>query len=86
MAIYRGKKVTLNRPSLIRKGEPGYGKKKRKVFVRMPSGRIKRVPFGDAKMRIRKSNKKARKSFRARHNCANPGPKYKARYWSCKAW
>ena len=65
-----------------------------KVYVKDPSsGNVKKVNFGhggtSAKrptMRIRKSNPKARKSFRARHNCANPGPKTKARYWSCRKW
>ena len=42
--------------------------------------------FGDPNMPIRKNNPEARKSFRARHNCDNPGPKTSARYWSCKAW
>jgi hypothetical protein len=89
-AEYRGRKVTLNKPM---RGDV----KKFKVYVRDPkTGNIKKVNFGhggtSAKkagqktMRIRKSNPKARKSFRARHNCDNPGPKTKARYWSCKKW
>jgi len=79
-AEYRGRKVTLNKPM---KGDV----KKSKVYVRDPkTGNVKKVNFGDPKMRIRKSNPKARKSFRARHNCKNPGPKTKARYWSCRAW
>ena len=49
-------------------------------------GKIVKVNFGDKKMRIKKSNPKRRKSFRARHNCANPGPRTKARYWSCRKW
>ena len=49
-------------------------------------GNVVKVNFGDPNMRIKKSNPKRRKSFRARHNCDNPGPKWKARYWSCKAW
>jgi hypothetical protein len=60
--------------------------KKSKVYVRKPNGNIVKVNFGDKKMRIKKSNPKRRKSFRARHNCANPGPRWKARYWSCRAW
>ena len=47
---------------------------------------IRKVNFGDPNMRIKKSNPKRRKSFRARHNCDNPGPKTKARYWSCRKW
>ena len=86
-AEYRGRKVPLNKPM---RGDV----KKFKVYVKDPkTGNIKKVNFGhggtSAKrktMRIRKSNPKARKSFRARHNCANPGPKTKARYWSCRKW
>ena len=86
MAIFKGKKVTLNKPSRIRKGQPGYGKKKSQVYVKTTGGKVKRVTFGDPNMRIKKSSPARRKSFRARHNCSNPGPKTKARYWSCKAW
>ena len=84
-AEYRGRKVTLNKPT---RGDV----KKFKVYVKNPKGNVVKVNFGqggDAKggtMRIRKSNPKARKNFRARHNCDNPGPKTKARYWSCKKW
>jgi hypothetical protein len=91
-AEYQGRKVTLNKPVRTPKSEP----KKFKVFVKDPkTGNVKMVRFGhqgggankDSKtMRIKKSNPKRRKSFRARHNCSNPGPKTKARYWSCKAW
>lgn len=79
-AKYKGRTVKLNKPM---RGDV----KKFKVFVRDPStGNIKKVNFGDKNMRIKKSNPKRRKSFRARHNCANPGPKTKARYWSCRKW
>ena len=89
-AKYRGRKVKLNKPT---RGDV----KKFKVYVKDPkTGNIKKVNFGhggssakkkgEKTMRIRKSNKKARKSFRARHNCKNPGPKTKARYWSCRKW
>ena len=89
-AEYQGRKVPLNKPM---RGDS----KKFKVYVKDPkTGNVKKVNFGhggtSAKkagqktMKIRKSNPKARKSFRARHNCANPGPKTSARYWSCKAW
>jgi hypothetical protein len=60
--------------------------KKSKVYVRGPKGNVVKVNFGDKKMRIKKSNPKRRRSFRARHNCANPGPRWKARYWSCRSW
>ena len=89
-AEYRGRKVPLNKPM---RGDV----KKFKVYVKDPkTGNVKKVNFGhggtSAKklgqktMKIRKSNPKARKSFRARHNCDNPGPKTKARYWSCRKW
>ena len=78
-AKYRGRNVPLG------KRMPG-DVKKSKVYVRKPNGNIVKVNFGDKKMRIKKSNPKRRKSFRARHNCANPGPRWKARYWSCRAW
>ena len=78
-AEYRGRKVPLNKPM---RGDV----KKFKVYVKNPKGNIVKVNFGDKKMRIKKSNPKRRKSFRARHNCDNPGPKTKARYWSCRKW
>jgi hypothetical protein len=79
-AEYRGRKVKLGKPM---RGDV----KKFKVFVKNPkTGNVKKVNFGDPNMRIKKSNPKRRKSFRARHNCANPGPRTKARYWSCRKW
>jgi len=79
-AKYQGRSVPLNKPM---RGDV----KKFKVYVKDPStGNIKKVNFGDKKMRIKKSNPKRRKSFRARHRCENPGPKTKARYWSCRKW
>lgn len=78
-AEYRGRKVPLGKPMA---GDV----KKKKVYVRKPNGNVVKVEFGDKTMRIKKSNPKRRKSFRARHNCANPGPRWKARYWSCRAW
>ena len=89
-AEYQGRKVPLGKPM---RGDV----KKFKVYVRDPkTGNVKKVNFGhggtSAKragqktMKIKKSNPARRKSFRARHNCANPGPRTKARYWSCRAW
>jgi hypothetical protein len=84
-AEYQGRKVKLGKPM---QGDA----KKFKVYVKNPKGNVVKVNFGqggDAKggtMRIRKSNPKARKNFRARHNCDNPGPRHKARYWSCRKW
>ena len=86
-AEYDGRKVELDKPSR------SSGKKKYVVYVKNPKGNVVKVNFGHGgssvkgkAMRIRKSNPKARKSFRARHNCDNPGPKTKARYWSCRKW
>ena len=78
-AKYQGKEVPLG------KKLPG-DVKKSKVYVRKPDGKVVKVNFGDKKMRIKKSNPARRKSFRARHNCKNPGPRWKARYWSCRSW
>lgn len=62
-------------------------KKKFKVKVKDPStGNVKTVRFGDPNLSIKRDNPARRKSFRARHNCDNPGPKTKARYWSCRQW
>mgnify|MGYP003112120530 CR=1 FL=1 len=88
-AEYQGRKVKLGKPMA---GDV----KKFKVYVKNPKGNVVKVNFGhggtSAKkagqktMRIRRNNPKARKSFRARHNCDNPGPRHKARYWSCRKW
>lgn len=89
-AEYRGRKVKLNKPM---RGDV----KKFKVYVKDPkTGNVKKVNFGhggtsakrkgEKTMKIKKSNPKRRKSFRARHNCDNPGSKLKARYWSCRMW
>ncbi len=79
-AEYRGRKVPLGKPM---RGDV----KKFKVYVKDPNtGNIKKVNFGDPNMRIKKSNPARRRSFRARHNCDNPGPRTKARYWSCRKW
>lgn len=78
-AEYQGRKVKLNKPM---RGDV----KKSKVYVKNAKGNVVKVNFGDPNMTIKKSNPARRKSFRARHNCKSPGPKWKARYWSCKAW
>jgi hypothetical protein len=88
-AEYQGRDVKLGKPMA---GDV----KKFKVYVKNPAGNVVKVNFGhggssaaskgEKTMRIRKSNPKARKSFRARHNCDNPGPRHKARYWSCRKW
>jgi len=72
---------TLNKPFRTPKGP-----KKFSVYVKNEKGNIVKVNFGDPNMEIKRDDPARRKSFRARHNCDNPGPKYKARYWSCKQW
>ena len=85
-AEYQGRKVTLNKPS---QGDS----KKFKVYVKNDKGKVVKVNFGfggtsakGKRMSIKVKNPKRRAAFRARHNCKNPGPKWKANYWSCKAW
>jgi hypothetical protein len=79
-AEYQGRKVKLGKPM---QGDV----KKFKVYVKDPkTGNVKKVNFGDPNMKIKKSNPARRRSFRARHNCDNPGPRTKARYWSCRKW
>ena len=79
-AEYQGKKVTLKDP--IRGGS-----KKFYVYVKNEAGKVIKVSFGDTTgLSIKRDDPARRKSFRARHNCDNPGPKTKARYWSCYQW
>lgn len=80
-AEYQGRKVQLGKPFRTSKGP-----KKFSVYVKNPKGNVVKVNFGDPNMKIKKNNPARRKSFRARHNCDNPGPKHKARYWSCRKW
>ena len=84
-AEYQGRKVKLGKPM---QGDV----KKFKVYVKNPQGNVVKVNFGhkgkggEKTMSIKKNNPQRRKSFRARHNCDNPSPRHKARYWSCRAW
>lgn len=79
-AEYQGRSVPLGKPM---KGDVA----KSKVYVKNPSsGKVVKVNFGDKNMTIKKDIPARRKSFRARHRCENPGPRTKARYWSCRAW
>ena len=78
---YKGRKVTLNKPFYTPDGP-----KKRSVYVKNSKGNIVKVNFGDPNMRIKKNSPSHRKSFRARHHCENPGPKWKSKFWSCRAW
>lgn len=74
-------KVTLNKPFRT----PG-GPKKFSVYVKNEKGNVVKVNFGDPNMSIKRDDPERRKSYRARHGCDNPGPKWKANYWSCKMW
>ena len=80
-AEYQGRKVKLGKPFRTPDGP-----KKSSVYVKNDKGNVVKVNFGDPNMSIKKDNPNRRKSFRARHNCDNPGPRWKARYWSCRAW
>lgn len=85
-AEYKGRKVQLGK---IMQGDV----KKFKVYVKNDKGNVVKVNFGfggksakGKRMTIKKNNPERRKSFRARHNCDNPGPRWKPRYWACKTW
>jgi hypothetical protein len=79
-AEYQGREVKLGKPM---QGDV----KKFKVYVKNPkTGKVIKVNFGQKGMVIKKDNPAARKSFRARMNCDNPGPRTKANYWSCRKW
>jgi hypothetical protein len=78
-AEYKGRKVKLGK---IMQGDV----KKFKVYVKNDKGNVVKVNFGQKGVKIKKNNPERRKSFRARHNCENPGPRWKSKYWSCKKW
>lgn len=78
-AEYQGRTVQLGKPM---RGDI----KKFKVYVKNPEGNVVKVNFGQKGMKIKKNNPERRRSFRARHNCDNPGPRHKPRYWSCRKW
>ena len=80
-AEYKGRTVELNNPT-----RSSDGKKKFYVYVKNEKGNVIKLGFGDPNMEIKRDDPERRKNFRARHNCDNPGPKYKARYWSCYQW
>tara|TARA_B100000965_G_C19390594_1_gene668759 strand:- start:292 stop:582 length:291 start_codon:yes stop_codon:yes gene_type:complete len=75
-------KKKLNKPFRL----PAGSSKKFGVYVKNESGKVVKVTFGDPNMEIKRDSDERRASFRARHNCDNPGPKWKARYWSCYQW
>jgi hypothetical protein len=79
---YDGRKVTLNDPFRL----PSGSKSKFGVYVKNDKGNVVKVTFGDPNMEIKRDDPARRASFRARHGCDNPGPKWKAKYWSCYQW
>jgi hypothetical protein len=80
-AEYQGKKVTLNNPFRTPDGPKKFG-----VYTMGPNGKVVIVRFGDPNMEIKRDDPERRASYRARHGCDNPGPKWKANYWSCYQW
>lgn len=78
-AEYQGRTVTLNKPFRTPNGP-----KKFSVYVKNDHGHVVKVNFGDPHMEIKRDDPERRKNFRARHHCDHPGPKWKARYWSCQ--
>ena len=81
MAKFKGRTVKLNKPFRTPSASKKFG-----VYVKNEKGNVVKVTFGDPNMDIKRDSPERRKSFRARHNCDNPGPKTKARYWSCFQW
>ena len=79
---YQGRKVSLNDPFRM----PSGSKSKFGVYVKNEKGNVVKVTFGDPNMESKRDDPARRKSFRARHGCDNPGPKWKAKYWSCYQW
>ena len=80
-AEYQGRKVTLNKPFRTSGASKKFG-----VYTKNEKGNVVLVRFGDPNMEIKRDDPERRKSFRSRHNCDSPGPKWKARYWSCRQW
>jgi hypothetical protein len=81
-SLAKKSKAPLNKPFRL----PSGSKKKFGVYVKNDKGNIVKVTFGDPNMSIKRDNPERRKAYRSRHGCDNPGPKYKANYWSCKMW
>ena len=80
-AEYQGRKVELNKPRRLSGENKKFG-----VYVKNDKGNVVQVKFGDPNLDIKRDDPERRRNFRARHNCKSPGPKHKARYWSCKMW
>ena len=80
-AEYQGRDVDLGKPFRTPKGP-----KKFSVYAKNDKNNVVKVNFGDPNMEIKRDNPKNRKNFRSRHNCSDPGPRWKAKYWSCRMW
>lgn len=80
-AEYDGKSVTLNKPFRTPGAERKFG-----VYVKNDKGNVVLVRFGDPNMEIKRDDPDRRSNYRARHGCDDPGPKWKANYWSCRMW
>jgi hypothetical protein len=80
-AKFQGRTITLNKPFRTPDGP-----KKFSVYTKNDKGNVVKVNFGDPNLSIKKHIPERRASFRARHKCDSPGPRWKPRYWSCKAW
>jgi hypothetical protein len=80
-AEYQGRKVELNKPFRLSNQNKKFG-----VYAKNEKGNTVQVKFGDPNMDIKRDSPEKRRNFRARHNCDSPGPKHKAKYWSCKMW
>lgn len=81
-AEFKGKKVNLNKPRALRKGEPGFGRKQYVVYVKN-GDKVKRITFGDPNLKAKPEKAKNRKSFRARHKCDQKKDKTTPGYWAC---
>jgi hypothetical protein len=81
MPLTEAERKTLGKPFRTPNGP-----KKFSVYVKNQKGNVVKVNFGDPKKRIKRQDSGSRRGFRARHNCQDPGPRWKARYWSCRFW
>jgi len=80
-AEYDGRQVELNKPFRTPNGPKKFG-----VYVKNEKGNVIKLGFGDPDMEIKRDDPARRRNYRARHHCENPGPKWKANYWSCRTW
>lgn len=81
-AVFKGEKVTLNKPFKNKAGS----RKKFSVYVKNKEGKVIKVQFGDPHMTIKRDDPKRRKAFLARHKCHEKKDKTTPAYWSCRSW